>query len=221
MVILARDGVGAASRPLAARRAKTEKSALSGARREAFSCRTVCVFGGHARGAGAGKGCAGLARRRGPARVFVKRRRRVRAARGVFSTRRRASGSSVYLRDARGARRELRASNGAAGASRAARWPRADSLLAATRCGRATEWLGLPPGGVISVARAGLDTGKRFSVGCLVLRGFLAVSSAIRSRVEITQERWLGVESWASGPTGAGGGCRRALFEGLIVCRRA
>ncbi len=39
---------------------------------------------------------------------------------------------------------------------------------------------------MISVARAGLDTGKRFSVGCLVLRGFLAVSSAIRSRVEIT-----------------------------------
>ena len=35
------------------------------------------------------------------------------------------------------------------------------------------------------------------------------------------RERWLGVESWASGPTGAGGGCRRALFEGLIVCRRA
>ena len=65
--------------------------------------------------------------------------------------------------------------------------PRADSLLAATRCGRASEWLGLPPGGVISVARAGLDTGKRFSVGCLVLRGFLAVSSAIRSRVEITR----------------------------------
>ena len=66
-------------------------------------------FGGHARGAGAGKGCAGLVRRRGPARVFVKRRRHVRAARGVFSTRRRTSGSSVYLRDARGARRERRA----------------------------------------------------------------------------------------------------------------
>ena len=61
--------------------------------------------------------------------------------------------------------------------------PRADSLLAATRCGRATEWLGLPPFSVISVARAGLDTGKRFSVGCRVLRGFLAcVSSAIAAR---------------------------------------
>ncbi len=36
-----------------------------------------------------------------------------------------------------------------------------------------------------------------------------------------SRERWLGVESWASEPTGAGGGCRRALFEGLIVCRRA
>ena len=61
--------------------------------------------------------------------------------------------------------------------------PRADSLLAATRCGRATEWLGLPPFNVISVAQAGLDTGKRFSVGCRVLRGFLAcVSSAIAAR---------------------------------------
>ena len=99
--------------------------------------------------------------------------------------------------------------------------PRADSLLAATRCGRASEWLGLAPGGVISVARAGLDTGKRFSVGCRVLRGFLAaLSSAIRSGSR-SRERWLGVESWASEPTGAGGGCRRALFEGLIVCRRA
>ena len=137
-----------------ARRALVKK-ARSLARGEGrFRAERVC-FGGHARGAGAGKGCAGLARRRGPARVFVKRRRRVRAARGVFSTRRRASGSSVYLRDARGARRELRAANGAAGASRGPRWPRADSLLAATRCGRASEWLGLPPGGVISVARAG------------------------------------------------------------------
>ena len=36
---------------------------------------------------------------------------------------------------------------------------------------------------MISVARAGLDTGKRFSVGCRVLRGFLAcVSSAIAAR---------------------------------------
>ena len=203
-----------------ARRALVKK-ARSLARGEGrFRAERVC-FGGHARGAGAGKGCAGLARRRGPARVFVKRRRRVRAARGVFSTRRRASGSSVYLRDARGARRELRAANGAAGASRGPRWPRADSLLAATRCGRASEWLGLPPGGVISVARAGLDTGKRFSVGCRVLRGFLAaLSSAIRSGSR-SRERWLGVESWASEPTGAGGGCRRALFEGLIVCRRA
>ena len=84
-----------------ARRALVKK-ARSLARGEGrFRAERVC-FGGHARGAGAGKGCAGLARRRGPARVFVKRRRRVRAARGVFSTRRRASGSSVYLRDARG-----------------------------------------------------------------------------------------------------------------------
>ena len=36
---------------------------------------------------------------------------------------------------------------------------------------------------MISVARAGLDTGKRFSVGCRVLRGFLeTVCSAIAAR---------------------------------------
>ena len=89
-----------------ARRALVKK-ARSLARGEGrFRAERVC-FGGHACVGEVWKGCAGLAAPRAGLGRKIRRRRRVRAARGVFSTRRRASGSSLYLRDARGARREF------------------------------------------------------------------------------------------------------------------
>ena len=73
----------------------------------------------------------------------------------------------------------------------------------------------MPPECVISVARAGLDTGVRFSVGCLVLRGFLAaVSSAICYYGSIP-ERWLGANFGGRALRAPDPGCAAALPERL------